>query len=123
MALHRALHFQPKKKKILDCWPLPDDYSEAFVSFFKEFGWKVDDCLNLSINQILTITDAYIKQNTPKKPKVNTKDKNITIIETEDEKNRTLDENRRIKRLVEDAEKRKGSKLTAIEMNKLLKKI
>lgn len=115
--------FEAKKpKKITDCWPLPDDYTDVFVSFFKEFNWKIDDCLNLSIGQIRTIAETFIEQNKPKKQKVVTKDKNITIIETEEEKNRTLDENRRIKRLVEDKEKQLGRKLSAIEMNKLLKR-
>lgn len=67
MALHRAQPFESKPKDIIHCWPLPDDYSEVFVSFFKEFNWKIEDCLNLSIGQIRTIADIFVDQNTPKK--------------------------------------------------------
>ena len=88
-----------------------------FTTFFKEFGWKIDDCLNLSLGQITFICENLIKRNTPSK--VKTKDKNITIIETENE---TLEKNRRIKKLVEDEEKRLKRKLTAVEQNKILGK-
>lgn len=121
-SLNREIRFETNKpKKIITCFLRPNDFSDTFVSFFKEFGWKLDDCLDLTITQLTSIVEIFIKQNTPKKQKVVTKDKNITILE--EDKQRSLEENRRIKQLVEKAEKDKGRRLSAVEMNKLLKKI
>lgn len=115
MALHRAQPFEHKKPKSqIACWPLPNDYAEVFVSFFKEFGWKVDDCLNLSIGQIRTITDTYINQNTPKNPRIKTKDKNITIIDGTKKTKKTLNQ------LVKEKELELRRKLTVDEMNQLI---
>jgi len=118
-SLNRVTCFnEQKNKKTIDSWLLPDDFIEVFTTFFKEFGWKIDDCLNLSLGQITFICENLIKKNVPSK--VKTKDKNITIIE--DDKKITLEENRRIKKLVEEKEKELKRKLTAVEMNKILGK-
>lgn len=115
-SLNREICFQSTKtnRKLIDGWPLPDDFIEVFVSFFKEFGWKIEDCLNLSIGQIRTIVEAYVNQNTPKNPRIKTKDKNITIIDDTKKTKKTLNQ------LVKEKEKELNRKLTVDEMNQLI---